>query len=370
VLDSLRYWAEVVHVDGFRFDLATALCRDAQGYDPGHVFLRAVEQDPVLSRLKLVAEPWDLGSYAVGAFPPPWRQWNDRFRDTTRAFFAGESGRRNDLATRLSGSSDLMWGPARELPLSVNFVSCHDGFTLWDVVSHERKHNELNGEGGRDGSDQNHSRNWGVEGDTDDPAINALRERLVRSLLLGLCTAHGVPMLAHGDELGNSQRGNNNAYCHDSELTWLDWSRVERREAILPFVRAALAFRREHPALRPTQLRHGAPVAEGRGPDLVWLGADGQPLGDAQWSDGGATTLGLLARHAAPCGPTGCDAVLCLFNAGDADVDWALPQLELRGRWTLRLDASEPTPRARAVESNRVTLLAHSAMALQHETHP
>jgi isoamylase len=368
VLDSLRYWAEVAHVDGFRFDLTSTLCRDAHGFDPGHIFLRAVEQDPVLSSLKLVAEPWDLGNYAVGAFPPPWRQWNDRFRDTTRAFFAGEPGRRNDLATRLSGSADLLQGAARDLPLMVNFVTCHDGFTLWDVVSYERKHNEANGEQNRDGTNQNHSRNWGTEGDTDDPRILELRARLMRSMLLGLCTAQAVPMLAHGDELGNSQHGNNNAYCHDNELTWLDWTAQPRHEAMLAFTRAALQFRARHRALRPERLLHGAPAGEGRGPDLSWIGPNGRPLSDAEWRNPESRVLGMLVRAAVGSQPAArCDAVLCLFNASADDLPWTLPELELPGRWRLCLDAAAAHTHPHLVSGHSIRLRAHSALALEHE---
>jgi isoamylase len=252
VLDSLRYWVEQMHVDGFRFDLAPVLGRTDEAFDPRGPFFERVRQDPVLSRVKLIAEPWDLGpgGYQVGGFPPGWAEWNGKYRDAVRRFWRGDTGRVPELASRVAGSSDLYAVDGRGPLASVNFVTCHDGFTLHDLVSYERKHNEANGEDNRDGSDQNLSRNWGVEGPATTTQIARVRERVKRSLLATLACSQGVPMLSHGDELGRSQHGNNNAYCHDGPLTWVSWDLNDDARALLAFVRRMFALRAATPELR------------------------------------------------------------------------------------------------------------------------
>ncbi len=253
VMDSLRYWVQEMHVDGFRFDLASILGRERYGFDPSGSFLDAVRQDPVLSQTKLIAEPWDIGpgGYQVGNFPPGWVEWNDKFRDNVRAFWRGDGGQLAELATRLTGSADLFNHSGRRPTASVNFVTAHDGFTLRDLVSYEGKHNLANGEDGRDGSDHNISCNYGVEGETNDPTIKQLRRQQMRNLLATLLLSQGTPMLLAGDEFGHSQNGNNNAYCQDNELTWIDWTAATKAAAAdqAAFVRRLIRIRQRYPLL-------------------------------------------------------------------------------------------------------------------------
>ncbi len=271
VMDSLRYWASVMHVDGFRFDLASILGREKGRFQTASSFFDTVAQDPVLSRVKLTAEPWDLGAYEVGNFPVDWSEWNGRFRDTVRKFEKGDEGQLKELGFRLTGSSDLYGDDGRSAYNTINFVTCHDGFTLADLVSHERKHNEANGEDNRDGSDDNASWNSGAEGTTDDPAIQQLREQRARNLICQLLFAAGTPMLLGGDELLRTQGGNNNAYCQDSEISWFDWTLKETNRCFFRFVQKAIAFTRRHPVfLRRSFFR---------GTDITWYGPDGQPPG-------------------------------------------------------------------------------------------
>ena len=296
VLDSLRYWAQDMHVDGFRFDLAPALTRDSP-------FLAAVAQDPILSQVKLIAEPWDMGpdGYRVGRFPPPWSEWNGRFRDTVRDVWRGAARSVADLGYRLSGSSDFyQWGDRRPYA-SVNFVTCHDGFTLADLVSYEHKHNEANGEGNRDGEAHNRSSNSGVEGPATDPSVLAARRRLRRAHLATLLLSAGVPMLLAGDELGRTQWGNNNAYCQDTPVSWVDWSpgNLQRDPAgedplLVPLVRGLLAIRRHAPVLRRTKFFSGGSSRERALADVTWLTAGGTPLTPEDWSDPHARTLGMF----------------------------------------------------------------------------
>jgi len=317
VLESLRHFATELHVDGFRFDLAPTLGRDGDHFVPRGRLIEAILLDPVLSRLKLVVEPWDLGpsGHQLGAFPPGFAEWNDRYRDGVRRFWRGDAGRLADFASRLAGSSDV-FGPARRPPhTSINFVACHDGFTLRDLVAYERKHNESNGEENRDGADENHSWSHGVEGGTSDPAVLAARAQSARSLLASLAFSLGTPMLGHGDELGRSQGGNNNAYCHDDETTWIDWAQAD--QGLLSFVTDALRLRRECPAFR--RLRHLTGAAAGRGgaPDAIWLHAEGRELTEADWVDAALQVAGLVL--------TGEPDHLLLVNAGPDDVRFVLP---------------------------------------------
>ncbi|MDR0435934.1 MAG: glycogen debranching enzyme GlgX, partial [Propionibacteriaceae bacterium] len=286
ILDSMRYWVSEMGVDGFRFDLATTLVRDAaHQVNQAHEFKQAVAADPVLSGIKLIAEPWDIGpnGYQVGAWGSGWSEWNDRFRDTVRDFWRGALPGVRDLATRLAGSSDLFQHDGRGPAASVNFVTAHDGFTLRDTVSYNRKHNEANGEGNRDGSDDNRSWNCGVEGETDDAAINALRRRQVRNLMFTLLTADGVPMLTAGDELGRTQQGNNNAYCQNSPVSWLNWEDATAWDDVTTLVSTLSALRAENPLLTPTS--YDARTER-------WFGTDGRELDDASWSDPNRRTLG------------------------------------------------------------------------------
>jgi len=296
VMDSLRYWVSEMHVDGFRFDLASALLRTGRGVDLDAPLLTAIAQDPVLRDVKLVAEPWDATpeGYLVGRYPSPWCEWNDRFRDTVRDFWRARSGGVRDLAYRLSGSSDLYADDGRLPFSSVNFITAHDGYTLRDLVTYERKHNEANRERNRDGHGDNRSWNCGVEGETDDPDVVALRQRQSTNLLATLLLSTGVPMLTAGDERGRTQRGNNNAYCHDSELTWVDWAEDPGWSHLTALTTELLALRRRHPVLRSRHYFLGHPVGDGRRRDLVWLHPAGHEMTGADWFDTGLHTIGML----------------------------------------------------------------------------
>ena len=340
VLDSLRYWTTDMHVDGFRFDLAPVLGRGADGrFDTRAALLQACGQDPVLAGVKLIAEAWDIGpgGYQVGAFPPGWAEWNDRYRDDVRAFWRGDAGRIPALAGRMSGSADTFEHRGRRPWASVNFVTAHDGFTLHDLVSYERKHNDANGEEGRDGTDQNISFNHGLEGDTDDPAILAARGQTMRNLLATLLVSQGTPMLVAGDEFGRTQGGNNNPYCQDNEVSWVDWDIPPRGLEQMAFVRQLLELRREHGALNGGRFFTGQEVHGRR--DVTWLDAAGAALGDADWHDPALRCFGMLVED-------GVDgrAVMVVSNAGMEDVAFALPA----GPWRAALDTAAPDAGDRA----------------------
>ncbi len=352
VMDSLRYWVSEMHVDGFRFDLAPALARDAGEFDRHSRFLAAVHQDPVLSQVKLIAEPWDVGpgGYRLGAFPPPWAEWNGKYRDTARRFWRGDEGQAGEFATRLTGSSDVFG--ERGPQASVNFVTCHDGFTLHDLVSYARKHNLANGEDNRDGSDHEHSHNHGVEGPTDDPAIHALRERQKRNLLATLLLSQGVPMLLAGDELGRTQQGNNNAYCQDNPIAWVDWRPDPERDALHALVRRLLALRRAHPVLRRTRFFAGVQAPGGILKDVMWLRADGREMGPGDWGLPAARALGMLLGGDAVAGHDGRavvgDTLLVLLNGGFGPLAFTFPQLPCGPvRWQVLVDTREPATRER-----------------------
>ena len=338
VMDSLRHWVTQLGVDGFRFDLAPVLARRAGdgAFDPGAPFLAAVAQDPVLARCLLIAEPWDIGpdGYRLGQFPPGWLEWNDRFRDTQRAFWLHRAAGRGEFARRLCGSSDAFEHDGRGPVASVNFVTAHDGFTLRDLLSYDQRHNEANGEHNRDGHAHNLSRNCGVEGDTDDPVVLAERARLTRTLLASLLLSQGTPMLLAGDEIGHSQRGNNNAYCQDNAITWLDWASADTRLAA--YVARLLALRREAAPLRRAQWWPATP-APGEAA-LHWLGTDGQPLAPADWNDAGCHALAVLFDA-----PAGAPRWLLLANAQAQPACFVLPP----GSWQCRL-ASDAEPDAPA----------------------
>ena len=296
ILDSLRYWVTEMHVDGFRFDLTPALTRTGHMVDMGGHFLTAIGQDPVLRHVKLIAEPWDasMDGYQVGNFPPPWVEWNDRYRDTIRDFWRLRSGGIRDVASRLSGSSDLYADDGRSPYASVNFVTAHDGFTLRDLVSYDRKHNEANGEGNRDGSDNNRSWNCGVEGETDDPEVNRLRHRQAANLIATLCLSTGVPMITAGDERGRTQRGNNNAYGQDNEISWMDWRPDDAWLDIYEITKTALRLRREHTALRQRHFLEGRPTIDGGPKDLAWVHPEGREMTAGDWFDDGLHQFGMF----------------------------------------------------------------------------
>ncbi|HVL35705.1 MAG TPA: glycogen debranching protein GlgX [Burkholderiales bacterium] len=354
IMDSLRYWVQEMHVDGFRFDLATTLARNsANHFDRNGAFLSAVRQDPVLSQVKLIAEPWDVaeGGYQLGNFPPGWAEWNDKYRDAVRSYWKGDGGIMGELASRLSGSSDIFQRAGRGPTASINFVTAHDGFTLHDLVSYERKHNEANLEANRDGSDDNRSWNGGVEGPSDEPHVRALRERQKRNLLATLFFSQGVPMLLAGDEMGRTQRGNNNAYCQDNALSWIDWELDADARALLGFTARLIRLRNLHPLFRRRTYFRGRAVRDPQMKDISWLNADGAEMSDHDWSRASARCLGVLVsgRGLAERDERGRavedDDVLLLLNAHADPIDFALPGAS----WRVLLDSAEqeaPAPAA------------------------
>ena len=343
IMDSLRYWVSEMHVDGFRFDLAATLARQFHEVDRLSAFFDLIEQDPVVSQVKLIAEPWDVGDggYQVGNFPPVWSEWNGKFRDTVRDFWRGEPATLPELASRLTGSSDLYQSDSRRPVASINFVTAHDGFTLADLVSYNDKHNEANGEDNRDGESHNRSWNCGQEGPTDDPEVLACRRQQQRNLLATLFLSQGVPMLLGGDELGRTQQGNNNAYCQDNEISWFDWTHVDTD--LLDFVRRLIALRKEHPVFRRRRWFQGRPI---RGTvDIGWYRPDGAEMDDADWESGFARSVAVLLNgQAIPDRDERGrvirdDSFLIVLNAHDASLDWVLPP-HGTGPWHGVLDTS------------------------------
>jgi isoamylase len=352
IMDSLRYWILEMHVDGFRFDLASALARELHEVDRLSAFFELVQQDPVVSQVKLIAEPWDVGDggYQVGKFPPLWSEWNGKYRDTVRDYWRGVPAATPEFASRLTGSSDLYETSARRPVASVNFVTCHDGFTMADLVSYDGKHNEANGDNNADGTDDNRSWNCGTEGPTDDPAINELRARQVRNFLVTLFCSQGVPMLLAGDELGRSQRGNNNAYCQDNEISWVDWDEAARQPGLVEFAGALSALRREHPVFRRRRFFSGLQQGpDGSGlRDIFWLTPAGTEMTIDDWRSGFARSLGVFLNGHAITEPglrgeaiTDCDFLL-LFNGHSEPVAFTLPGSELAGAWQVVVDTARP----------------------------
>jgi glycogen operon protein len=348
IMDSLRYWVEEMHVDGFRFDLATTLARNAaHAFDRNGAFLSAVRQDPVLSQVKLIAEPWDLaeGGYQLGNLPPGWAEWNDKYRDAVRSYWKGEGGGIGEIASRLSGSSDIFQPAGRSPTASINFITAHDGLTLHDTVSYNEKHNEANLEGNRDGMDNNRSWNCGVEGPSDEPHVRSLRERQKRNFLATLFFSQGVPMLVAGDEMGRTQRGNNNAYCHDSALSWLDWELDADARGLLSFVQKLIELRNRHPLFRRRTYFRGRAVRDPEMKDISWLNTDGAEMSDDDWNKSSARSLGVLisGRGLTERDELGRlvedDDVLLLLNAHDDTIAFALPGREGE-RWDALLDTS------------------------------
>jgi isoamylase len=355
IMDSLRYWVTEMRVDGFRFDLAAALARELHEVDRLSAFFDLIHQDPVVSTVKLIAEPWDVGEggYQVGNFPPKWMEWNGRFRDSVRDYWRGEERRVSELGYRLSGSSDLYATTGRRPFASVNFVTAHDGFTLHDLVTYEEKHNESNGEDNRDGERHNRSWNCGVEGETDDPAIQQLRARQQRNLLATLLLAQGIPMLLHGDELGRTQRGNNNAYCQDDELSWVDWEHVD--EELLEYTRSLIWLRREHPVFRRRRHFLGKPIFGEGVKDIAWYRSDGHEMTTADWQTEQHQALGVFLNGEAigsrdERGQEVVDASFYMaFNAFHADLDFTLPAVPGAGGWWTVLDTCSGAPARRVL---------------------
>ncbi|MBE3009880.1 glycogen debranching protein GlgX [Microbispora sp. NEAU-D428] len=348
IMDSLRYWVLDMHVDGFRFDLAAALARELHDVDRLSAFFDLIQQDPVISQVKLIAEPWDVGpgGYQVGNFPPLWTEWNGKYRDSVRDFWRGASQTLPEFASRLAGSSDLYASSGRRPVASINFVTAHDGFTLTDLVSYDHKHNEANGEGNRDGTDDNRSWNCGAEGPVEDPGIVRLRRRQRRNLLTTLFVSQGVPMLLAGDEFGRTQHGNNNAYCQDNEISWIDWSLIRQEGDLLEFVRRLAALRRAHPVFRRRRFFQGRTVGDGSR-DVIWLTPSGTEMTDGDWHTGYAKSLAVYVNGDAISepGPRGerirDETFLLLINAHHENLTFALPGPELGAAWRPVLDTAD-----------------------------
>jgi glycogen operon protein len=351
IMDSLRYWAIEMHVDGFRFDLASTLARELHDVDRLSAFFDIINQDPVLSQLKLIAEPWDVGDggYQVGNFPVLWAEWNGKYRDTVRRFWKSDEGQLSDIAYRLTGSSDLYEHNGRRPSASINFVIAHDGFTLNDLVSYNEKHNEANGEDNRDGADDNASWNLGAEGPTDDPEINALRERQKRNFIATMLLSQGVPMLCGGDEISRTQGGNNNAYCQDDEISWYDWNLDEARTHLLEFTSKLVAFRKAHANLHRRKFFQDRSIKHENAADILWLRADGEEMSDAEWDQGWLKTLGLYLNGATirdvdQLGrPVIDDSFLILLNCHVEAVDFTLPRIDGVASWRIVVDTNAGT---------------------------
>ncbi|GAA2961442.1 glycogen debranching protein GlgX [Microbacterium schleiferi] len=373
IMDSLRYWVLEMHVDGFRFDLAATLAREFYDVDRLATFFELVQQDPVVSQVKLIAEPWDVGpgGYQVGNFPPQWTEWNGKYRDTVRDFWRGEPQALGEFASRLTGSSDLYAHSGRWPVASINFVTAHDGFTLRDLVSYEQKHNDANGEDGRDGADDNRSMNFGVEGPTDDPQINELRERMQRNFIATLLLSQGVPMLLHGDELGRTQRGNNNGYAQDNEITWIDWEHVDA--SLIDFTSALARLRRDHPTFRRRRFFDGRPVRREeveRIPDIVWLRPDGTQMQPEDWDSGFGRSIGVFLngngiRERDRRGEPITDRhFLVLFNAGDEPVEFRLPDVDFSPNWDVLVDTAGTLANTEPVHPGAVLDLAAKSVVV------
>jgi glycogen operon protein len=363
-LDSLRYWVNEFHVDGFRFDLSVTLGREQGGFDPGSGFFDALMQDPTLAAVKLIAEPWDLGpdGFQLGNHPAGMSEWNSKYRDDVRRAWRGDSALRGALAARLQGSADLFDHARRRPWASLNFITAHDGFTLQDWVSYEHKHNEANGEHNRDGTDDNASHNWGVEGPTDDAAITAVREAVKRAMLATLLFSHGTPMLLSGDEFGHTQQGNNNPYCQDSEISWLDWAQAESASGVEQqlFLARLLQLRRDHCTLRCSYFQHGVlePLPQVR--DIEWFDENGDVMRTEDWQ----YTEGrlLCVRRALRLDEARAEVSLLLTNTTPDAHAFQLPQPQLR--WTLRLDTANAALADRDLDRPQVEVAAHSLQLL------
>jgi isoamylase len=373
IMDSLRYWVTEMHVDGFRFDLAATLARQFHEVDRLSAFFELIQQDPVVSQVKLIAEPWDIGEggYQVGNFPALWSEWNGKYRDTVRDFWRGEPATLGEFASRLTGSSDLYQGGSRHPTASVNFVTAHDGFTLRDLVSYNEKHNEANGEDGNDGESYNRSWNCGAEGETSDPRILALRARQQRNFLATLMLSQGVTMLLGGDEIGRTQGGNNNAYCQDNEISWYDWSAVD--SGLLAFTTRLIELRRDHPVLRRKHWFQGRPI---RGTlDLGWCKPDGTEMNDEDWDSSRVNAVGVFLNGEAITDrdrrgqPVTDDSFLVLFNAQADTIGWTLPK-QWGNRWEAVLDTSGADREGSSVDSGVAIAVAGRSLVVFRRTDP
>jgi glycogen operon protein len=376
VMDSLRYWVLEMRVDGFRFDLASSLARDHEGVNKLHAFFEIIHQDPVLSQVKLIAEPWDVGEggYQVGNFPVLWAEWNGKYRDTMRSFWKGDEGRVGEMAYRLTGSPDLYQHSGRRPYASINFVTAHDGFTLTDLVSYNEKHNELNGDNNADGDNNNQSWNCGVEGPTDDPQINALRERQRRNFLATLFLSQGVPMLCGGDEWGRTQNGNNNAYCQDNEISWFNWERDEKQNQLLGFTRKLIQLRKDHPVFRRPKFFQGRRIRGSEIRDVMWFNPGGNEMSEEEWAHPFVRCLGMLLSGDTmdvfnfEGQPIRDDTFLLLINAHYEPIPFVLPGQE-HIEWQLILDTTGPagflTEPRKFASGDDVDLGGRSACLLQ-----
>jgi glycogen operon protein len=348
IMDSLRYWATEMHVDGFRFDLAATLARELHDVDRLSAFFDIIHQDPILSQLKLIAEPWDVGEggYQVGNFPVLWAEWNGKYRDTVRRYWKADDGQLSDLAYRLTGSSDLYQGNGRRPSASINFIIAHDGFTLNDLVSYNEKHNEANGENNQDGANDNDSWNLGAEGPTDDPGIIEARQRQMRNFLATLFFSQGVPMLCAGDEIARTQGGNNNAYCQDDEISWFDWNLDEAKERQLDFTAALIALRRAHPNLHRRRFFQDRSIRHENAADILWIRADGEEMTETEWTAGWLRTLGVFLNGAtigdtdANGAPVFDESFLLLLNCHHESVPFAMPTIEGIGGFVTLVDTT------------------------------
>src|ERR1700722_18803071 len=376
IMDSLRYWVLEMHVDGFRFDLASTLARELHDVDRLSAFFDLVQQDPVVSQVKLIAEPWDVGEggYQVGNFPGHWTEWNGKYRDTVRDYWRGEPATLGEFASRLTGSSDLYEATGRRPGASINFVTAHDGFTLHDLVSYNEKHNEANGEDNRDGESHNRSWNCGVEGPTDDPEIKKLRGRQMRNFLVTLMVSQGTPMIAHGDEMGRTQQGNNNVYCQDSELSWMDWSLTGRNASLLEFTKKVTTLRKDHPVFRRRRFFDGTPIRTGaQVRDIAWLTPAGEEMTLEDWDSGFGKSITVFLNGDAIPEPDARgfrvvdDSFLLFFNAHDADLDFVVPQGPYGTTWQACIDTADPEGNTDLVvrAGDKVTLEARSVIVLR-----
>ena len=372
IMDSLRYWVSEMHVDGFRFDLAPVLARELYAVDRLSAFFDIIHQDPTLSTVKLIAEPWDVGpgGYQVGNFPVRWAEWNGKFRDSVRHYWRGDRGHVSEMASRLAGSADIYSWSDREVYASINFVTAHDGYTLHDLVSYEQKHNEANGENNQDGHNDNISRNWGVEGDTNNDDILNNRYRSMKNLLATTVFAQGVPMLSHGDEIARTQKGNNNAYAQDNEISWVNWDLDWRRQELLEYTRRIIAIRQAHPVLRRRHFFRGAPVDESGLKDVAWLRADGSEMTDDDWRNPDAVALGMLINGNATDEtndrghPVHDDTLLLLLSNSDQEVAFRLPDLTERGMWAELVNTARKE--LTLIDQRCVQLLPYSVVLLRY----
>jgi isoamylase len=376
IMDSLRYWVLDMHVDGFRFDLASTLAREFYDVDRLSAFFDLVQQDPVVSQVKLIAEPWDVGEggYQVGNFPPQWTEWNGKYRDTVRDYWRGEPATLGEFASRLTGSSDLYEATGRRPSASINFVVAHDGFTLNDLVSYNEKHNEANGEGNRDGESHNRSWNCGVEGPTDDPDILTLRARQMRNIMATLLLSQGTPMIAHGDEIGRTQLGNNNVYCQDSELSWMDWSLAVTNADLLTFTKAVTGLRRKHPVFKRRRFFDGTPIRTGdQARDIAWLTPAGQEMTPEDWGSGFGKSVAVFLNGEAIPAPNARgervvdESFLLCFNAHDAALDFVIPEGEYAQQWTATLDTADAAGATSLVVNadEKISMQARSLLVLR-----